>query len=58
MVPAPGPYDAGRKVTVDLPPAEAVEVAVRFTGYRGRYLIHCHNVEHEDMAMIAEFRSE
>jgi FtsP/CotA-like multicopper oxidase with cupredoxin domain len=21
--------------------------------YRGRYVIHCHNLEHEDMAMMA-----
>jgi FtsP/CotA-like multicopper oxidase with cupredoxin domain len=55
---APGPYDAGWKDTVDLRPAEAVEVAVRFTGYRGRYLLHCHNLEHEDMAMMAEFRTD
>jgi spore coat protein A len=54
---APGPYDRGWKDTVDLRPAEAVEVAVRFTGYRGRYLLHCHNLEHEDMAMMAEFQT-
>jgi len=22
----------------------------------GRYLIHCHNLEHEDMAMMANYR--
>ena len=52
---APGPYDAGWKDTVDLRPAEYVDVAVRFTGFRGRYLMHCHNLEHEDMAMMAAF---
>jgi FtsP/CotA-like multicopper oxidase with cupredoxin domain len=30
-------------------------VAVRFTDHHGRYLIHCHNLEHEDMAMMAAF---
>ncbi|MEV7802704.1 multicopper oxidase domain-containing protein [Microbispora sp. NPDC088329] len=25
----------------------------RFDGYRGRYLFHCHNAEHEDMGMMA-----
>jgi spore coat protein A len=49
----PGPYDAGWKDTVDLRPAEQVSVVIRFTGYRGRYLMHCHNLEHEDMAMMA-----
>ncbi|WP_030238172.1 multicopper oxidase family protein [Streptomyces sp. NRRL S-350] len=52
---APGPYDAGWKDTVDLRPAEAVEVLVRFTDYAGTYMLHCHNLEHEDMAMMADF---
>jgi spore coat protein A len=51
----PGPYDAGRKDTVDLRPGEAVEVIARFDGYRGRYMFHCHNLEHEDMGMMANF---
>ncbi|MFD0274411.1 multicopper oxidase family protein [Kitasatospora sp. NPDC127111] len=51
----PGPYDAGWKDTVDLRPAEAVEVLVRFTDYPGAYMLHCHNLEHEDMAMMADF---
>ena len=50
---APGPYDAGWKDTVDLHPAEEAAVIARFTGYRGRYVMHCHNLEHEDMAMMA-----
>jgi spore coat protein A len=53
----PGPHDAGWKDTVDLSPGESVEVAVRFTDYPGRYLVHCHNLEHEDMAMMAAFRT-
>jgi FtsP/CotA-like multicopper oxidase with cupredoxin domain len=47
--------DAGWKDTVDLRPYEAVEVLIRLDGYRGRYMIHCHNLEHEDMAMMANF---
>lgn len=46
-------YDAGWKDTVDLRPAELASVLVRFTDYRGRYIMHCHNLEHEDMAMMA-----
>jgi spore coat protein A len=53
----PGPQDAGWKDTVDLAPSESVDVAVRFTDYPGRYLLHCHNLEHEDMAMMAAFRT-
>lgn len=55
---APGPYDAGWKDTVDVLPAESVEVAVRFTDYTGLYMLHCHNLEHEDMAMMADFAVE
>lgn len=29
--------------------------AVRFTDYPGRYVPHCHNLEHEEMAMMATF---
>ncbi|MDT7726921.1 MAG: hypothetical protein QOI21_3497 [Actinomycetota bacterium] len=52
---APGAYDHGWKDTVDLRAAESVEIAVRFTDYPGRYVFHCHNLEHEDMAMMADF---
>ncbi|MEV8442051.1 multicopper oxidase domain-containing protein, partial [Actinosynnema sp. NPDC051121] len=24
-------------------------------GYAGKYVFHCHNLEHEDMAMMANF---
>ncbi|EME96904.1 multicopper oxidase domain-containing protein [Streptomyces mobaraensis] len=50
------PKDAGWKDTVDVRPYETVETLVRFTGYRGRYMIHCHNLEHEDMAMMANIQ--
>ena len=53
----PGPYDAGWKDTVDIRPAEVVEVLLRFTAHKGKYLIHCHNLEHEDMAMMAAFET-
>jgi spore coat protein A len=53
----PGQYDAGWKDTVDIRPSETVEVAVRFTDYAGRYVLHCHNLEHEDMAMMAAFET-
>ncbi|MGN8026693.1 multicopper oxidase family protein [Microbacterium sp. 22242] len=48
----PGPYDHGWKDVIDLRPAEEATIAARFTGYRGRYVFHCHNLEHEDMAMM------
>jgi spore coat protein A len=53
---APLALDGGWKDTVDIRPYEVVEVLARFVGYRGRYMIHCHNLEHEDMAMMANFQ--
>jgi spore coat protein A len=38
-------------------PWEYVDVAVRFGDYAGKYVFHCHNLEHEDMAMMATFRT-
>ena len=51
----PSDTDAGWKDTVDVLPFEVVEVAVRFSDHAGRYVMHCHNLEHEDMAMMATF---
>jgi spore coat protein A, manganese oxidase len=53
----PGRYDVGWKDTVDVRPAEVVDVAVRFSDHAGRFVFHCHNLEHEDMAMMATIRT-
>lgn len=50
----PGPYDAGWKDTVFMEGGTA-RVAARFDGWRGKYVFHCHNLEHEDMMMMANF---
>jgi spore coat protein A len=52
---APGPYDQGLKDTVFLNKGEKVQIAIRFSSYQGRYVFHCHNLEHEDMGMMANF---
>ena len=51
----PGPFDHGWKDTIDLRPAESAEIAVRFTDHAGRFVFDCHNLEHEDMTMMADF---
>jgi len=40
---------------VDVPPGQVVRVLARFDSYRGKYVFHCHNLEHEDMMMMANF---
>jgi spore coat protein A len=52
----PGSHHAGWKDTVNLDHGGEAELLVRFDGYRGRYVFHCHNLEHEDMAMMANFQ--
>jgi FtsP/CotA-like multicopper oxidase with cupredoxin domain len=52
------PWEAGGKDTVLLHPFETVRVAVRFTAHRGLFLLHCHNLEHEDMGMMANILVE
>jgi spore coat protein A, manganese oxidase len=51
----PGPYNSGWKDTVNLDSGGEAEVLIRFEGYRGKYVFHCHNLEHEDMMMMANF---
>lgn len=46
------PWERGLKDTVLLHPSETVQVAVRFHAHRGLFLIHCHNLEHEDVGMM------
>jgi FtsP/CotA-like multicopper oxidase with cupredoxin domain len=46
------PWESGAKDTVLLYPTETVKVAVRFSAHRGLFLLHCHNLEHEDVGMM------
>ena len=43
------------KDTIDVGPSSRAEVLVPIEGYRGRYVLHCHNLEHEDRMMMADF---
>jgi len=47
--------ERGLKDTVRVNPQEIVEIAVRFTTYSGRYMYHCHILEHEDRDMMRPF---
>jgi FtsP/CotA-like multicopper oxidase with cupredoxin domain len=47
--------ERGLKDTVRVNPNELVEIAVRFTNYSGRYMYHCHILEHEDRDMMRPF---
>ncbi len=46
------PQERFKKDTVRLEPNEEAEVFIKFRTFTGRYVFHCHNLEHEDMAMM------
>jgi FtsP/CotA-like multicopper oxidase with cupredoxin domain len=52
---AVAPGEAFKKDTIQLLPNEEAEVFIKFRTFTGRYVFHCHNVEHEDMAMMFVF---
>lgn len=52
---APEPYERGWKDTVALDPGDVVHLVMRFPLQPGRYLMHCHNLEHEDASMMARY---
>jgi FtsP/CotA-like multicopper oxidase with cupredoxin domain len=47
------PADSGRKDVTQVHPNERVQLFFRFRDWLGKYPIHCHNVVHEDHAMMA-----
>jgi len=44
-----------KRDTIPLGPNDEVEVFLNFRDYPGAFVFHCHNAEHEDMAMMARF---
>ncbi|MEQ2009237.1 MAG: multicopper oxidase domain-containing protein [Limisphaerales bacterium] len=52
------PTDGGWKDTVLVNPNETVAVLVRFDAHAGRFIKHCHNLEHEDAGMMLNFNVE
>jgi FtsP/CotA-like multicopper oxidase with cupredoxin domain len=46
------PLSTGRKDVTKVEPGEAALIRMNFRDYIGRYLIHCHNMGHEDAFMM------
>jgi FtsP/CotA-like multicopper oxidase with cupredoxin domain len=51
-----GFVDEGWKDTVLVMPGEQVQILSHFQRYPGLFLYHCHNLEHEDMGMMRNYR--
>jgi spore coat protein A, manganese oxidase len=52
---APEPNEFGWKDTIRADPEMVTRIIVRFDGYTGRYVWHCHNLEHEDNEMMRPY---
>ncbi|NJD07445.1 MAG: multicopper oxidase family protein [Methylococcaceae bacterium] len=53
-----GFIDSGWKDTVLVMPGERVRIIKPFKDYKGLFMVHCHNLEHEDMGMMRELKVE
>lgn len=51
----PEPFEAGWKDTVRVSPGSATRIIVKFEGFAGRYVWHCHILEHEDNEMMRPY---
>ncbi|MET7338345.1 multicopper oxidase family protein [Nonomuraea sp. NPDC005650] len=49
------PAGQGPKDTVSVAPGETVRVQATFTDHLGRYVFHCHQLDHSSMGMMAVF---
>lgn len=53
-----GYVDEGWHDTMLVMPGERVKILLKFEDFNGLYLYHCHNLEHEDMGMMRNYRVE
>lgn len=49
------PYEKSFKDVVVVNPGEVATIKVKFEGYKGRYVWHCHMLEHEDFEMMLPY---
>jgi spore coat protein A, manganese oxidase len=52
----PPPHEAGWKDTARTDPGMVTRIAMRFEGEPGRYVWHCHLLEHEDNEMMRPYQ--
>lgn len=51
----PGPGERGWKDTVRADPLSVTRIIIKFEGFVGRYVWHCHILEHEDNEMMRPY---
>ena len=50
------PSEKGWKDMVLCMPGEKVKIIIPFNAYAGKFLFHCHNLEHEDSGMMGQYK--
>lgn len=51
----PGPHEMGWKDVVQCPPGTVTRIIIPFAGFRGRYVWHCHILEHQANDMMRPY---
>jgi FtsP/CotA-like multicopper oxidase with cupredoxin domain len=51
----PPPEESGRRDVYPIRPGEEVHIFLRFREWFGKYMIHCHNLGHEDNFMLVRW---
>jgi FtsP/CotA-like multicopper oxidase with cupredoxin domain len=51
-----GYVDSGWKDTLLLMPGEQARILLTFEDFTGLYMYHCHNLEHEDLGMMRNYK--
>lgn len=52
----PFPYEVGWKDVAYVGETETVRIITKFGPHKGKFVMHCHNLEHEDHMMMTQFQ--
>ena len=53
----PAPYEDCLKETFFMDPGEELLIAGHFSDYAGKYVVHCHMLDHEDHGLMSQFET-
>jgi spore coat protein A len=53
----PAPYERYLKETFFMDPGDDLLIAGRFSDYAGKYVVHCHMLDHEDHGLMSQFET-
>ena len=53
----PAPYESCLKETFFMDPGDELLLAGRFSDHAGKYVVHCHMIDHEDHGLMSQFET-